>query len=456
LDVATLDGATIQVPLSTTRISTKGLNLCGVAGSVPPPTDIAYILDQTGSMVPTAIFPGSEDTTGWFECNCTNCTDPVASPVIKYIDTIQFHGYKVSVVDPATKYGDLQTACKVAGDPYSVRLSTVQNAIRFQASKSPQSYASIISFHGVLDAVQMTMTPLSTSQSVENLVTSIPLKSGGGTNYEEPITWARIQLYGGKSGNTIVAPSVDSNKAIIMISDGRPNQGKWREALAPTNTVDWNKKTWTTTSTRIPPIYTIYLGVDSVAGSSLDTVASMTGGKYYQIPPNMPDSLTRVIQQILGMVIKPATPDSLFVTNTTNGQASHSTVVTPKSGSYLMALDSLAPCLTLTGLQPDQGEGQTGRQRHLGELDSSCRRFHRPPSAGRTRPVPGRAVRTRQRIDLEARQVGSRLGRHGRPKHRDRAHHQAGRQRLAADLPVHPQIDRRGTDADRRTRGNRS
>jgi hypothetical protein len=341
LDVATLDGATIQVPLSTTRISTKGLNLCGVAGSVPPPTDIAYILDQTGSMVPTAIFPGSEDTTGWFECNCTNCTDPVASPVIKYIDTIQFHGYKVSVVDPATKYGDLQTACKVAGDPYSVRLSTVQNAIRFQASKSPQSYASIISFHGVLDDVQMTMTPLSTSQSVENLVTSIPLKSGGGTNYEEPITWARIQLYGGKSGNTIVAPSVDSNKAIIMISDGRPNQGKWREALAPTNTVDWNKKTWTTTSTRIPPIYTIYLGVDSVAGSSLDTVASMTGGKYYQIPPNMPDSLTRVIQQILGMVIKPATPDSLFVTNTTNGQASHSTVVTPKSGSYLMALDSL-------------------------------------------------------------------------------------------------------------------
>jgi hypothetical protein len=342
LDVSKLDGATIQVPLSTTRISSKGLNLCGVLGSTPQPTDIAYILDQTGSMVPTVIFPGSEDTTGWFECNCKNtCTKPVASPVIKYSDTILFHGYQVSVAAPTTRYGDLQTACQVAGDPYSVRLSTVQNAIRYQASKSPQSYASIISFHSILDDVQMSMTSLATTQSVENLVTSIPLKSGGGTNYEDPITWARIQLFGGKSGATVVAPSKDSNKVVIMISDGRPNVGQWRDALKPTNSVDWNGKTWTTTSTRIPPVYTIYLGVDSVAGSSLDTVSNLTGGIHYQIPPNMPDSLTRVIQEILGKVIRPAIPDSLFITNTSNGQTSHSTVVTARGGSFQMALDSL-------------------------------------------------------------------------------------------------------------------
>lgn len=335
MDIGALDGATVRVPAVTTRISSEGLNICGIPGSVPPPTDIVYIVDQTISMVPTVILPGSEDTSGWFDCNRTK-----ASPAIKYVDTIQFHGQTVGVASPTTKYADLKSVCSVAGDPYQVRVSTVQNAIRFQAAKAPTSYASIVSFSSTIKASQ-TMTPLSTPLGVQGLLNSLTVKANSGTNYEDPITWARIQLFGGSSGATAIAPSVDPSKAVIMISDGRPNSGTWQNALEPTNTVKVGGKTWTTAAPSIPPIYTIYLGVDDVSGSELASVASQTGGTYYQIPPNMPDSLTRVIQGILGKVIKPSVPDSIQVVNQTNGQSSRSIQTSTVGSSYRMTLDSI-------------------------------------------------------------------------------------------------------------------
>lgn len=336
MDISRLDGASFRVPPATTRLSTDGLNICGIPGSVPEPTDIVYIMDQSTSMIPRMILPGTEDTSGWFECN-----QSVKNPVIKYIDTIDFHGNTVAVAAPGTTIADMRAVCKLAGDPYSVRLSTIQNAVRFQAEKSPQSYASIVSFHGAMDGAQMAMTQLSTPASVQSLLDAVPLKATSGTNYEEPLTWARIQLYGGSSGkNNVIAPSADSNKAIILISDGEPNTGTWQNALKANNSVEWNGKNWTTTSTRIPPVYTIFLGTGT-PGAALTAVAQQTGGEYYQIPPYMPDSLTRVLQEILGKVIKPARPETLTVANLTNGQTAKSVSTKANGNAYQMSLDSL-------------------------------------------------------------------------------------------------------------------
>lgn len=340
MDISTLNGATIRVPPATTRLTTEGLNLCGIPGSTPEPTDIVYIMDQSTSMVPRMILPGAEDTSGWFECN-----QDVKAPAIKYVDTIVFHGNTVAVAAPGTTVADMRAVCKVAGDPYSVRLSTIQNAIQFQAEKSPQSYASVVSFHGAMDGAQMTMTQLSTPANIQSLQNAVPLKSTSGTNYEEPLTWARIQLYGGQSGKSptasnVIAPSPDSNKVIILISDGEPNTGTWQNALRASNSVEWNGKNWTTTSTRIPPVYTIFLGLGT-PGAALTAVAKQTGGEYYQIPPYMPDSLTQVIQEILGKVIKAARPDSLFVSNLTNGQSAKSVSSKASGNSFQMGLDSL-------------------------------------------------------------------------------------------------------------------
>ncbi len=340
MDISTLNGATIRVPPATTRLTTEGLNLCGIPGSVPEPTDIVYIMDQSTSMRPRMILPGAEDTSGWFECN-----NSVKNPAIKYVDTIDFHGNTVAVAAPTTTAADMRAVCKIAGDPYSVRLSTIQNAIEFQAAKSPQSYASVVSFHGAINGAQMTMTQLSSRANIDKLKSAIPLSASSGTNYEAPLTWARIQLYGGQSGktataNNVVAPSPDSNKVIILISDGEPNTGTWQNALRATNSVEWNGKNWTTTSTRIPPVYTIFLGIGT-PGAALTAVAKQTGGEYYQIPPYMPDSLTQVIQEILGKVIKPARPDSLFVSNLTNGQSAKSVSSKASGNSFQMGLDSL-------------------------------------------------------------------------------------------------------------------
>ncbi len=331
-----LDGATIRVPAATTRISSEGLNICGIPGSTPPATDIVYAVDQTTSMFPTVILPGAEDTSGWFECNRT-----VRTPAITYVDTITFHGLTVAVAAPGTKYDDLKRVCSVAGDPYQVRVSTVQNAIRFQATKAPNSFASIIGFASGIDQATTDMTLLNTPVAVEGLVNSLALKQSSGTNYEAPLTWARIQLYGGHSGDVVIPPSADPSKAVIMISDGRPNAGTWTNALRATTTVKWGGFTWTTDSSAIPPVFTIYLGVDDVAGSELADVARRTGGTYYQIPPNMPDSLTNVIQKILGQVIKPSVPDSIQVVNLTNGQSARSVQASVNGNSYRMSLDSI-------------------------------------------------------------------------------------------------------------------
>ncbi|MBK8804753.1 MAG: hypothetical protein IPN71_22350 [Fibrobacteres bacterium] len=336
MPIGLLDGATIRVPASTTRISSEGLNICGIPGSSPPATDIVYVVDQSTSMVPTVILPGAEDTSGWFECNRT-----VRTPVITYADTIQFHGLTVAIPSAGTSYDDLKTVCSVAGDPYQVRVSTVQNAIRFQAAKAPSSYASIIGFASGIDQATTDMTLLNSPAAVLGLTNSLTLKKSSGTNYEAPMSWARIQLYGGHSGATVIPPSADPSKAVIMISDGRPMAGTWTNALRPTTTVTWGGSTWTTDSSAIAPIYTIYLGVDDVAGSELADVARRTGGAYYQIPPNMPDSLTNVIQAILGQVIKPAVPDSIQVVNQTNGQSSRSIQAVTSGNSYRMALDSI-------------------------------------------------------------------------------------------------------------------
>jgi hypothetical protein len=336
LDLASLDGATVQVPAATTRIPASGLVLCGIPGSVPPPTDIVYAVDQTASMVPTAILPGTEDTSGWYECNKS-----LSSPKITFVDTLLFHGQSVGLITPGTPLDTLKKVCKVAGDPYSVRSSTIQSAIATQAAAAPGSYAATVNFGPGITS-QDSMTSLSSAANIAALQASIPLNGFSGTNYEIALTWARILLYGGHSATRTIPPSKDPNKAIIIISDGRPSAGTWKNFLKATTSVKVGDTTWTTDAPPIPPVYGIYLGIDTVEGSELATIADTTGGRYFRIPPFMPDSLGRVIDGILGSLIQPAAPETLLVRNLTNGQSAIAVTSTSAgANAYRMALDSI-------------------------------------------------------------------------------------------------------------------
>lgn len=341
LDLSKLDGATLRVSTNTTRIPADGLSLCGVVGSAPPPVDIVFAVDQTASMVPTAIFASAEDTSGWYECN-----DDDDEPEIKYVGSaIDFHGNTVKIVDPSTPISDLRAVCKVAGDPYNVRVAAIQAAIQSHAASSPLSSGATINFGPGVGSYQ-SMTSYSTPDGVANLVNSLKLQALSGTNYEAALTWGRIQLYGGTSATGgVVAPSPHKDRAIILLSDGRPSKGTWQKSLDSSATITMGSGdeavVWKTASDSVPRVYGIFMGVDGVEGSTLETISNTTGGAYYQIPPNMPDSLGIVIRKILGALIKPASPESFRISNLTNGQTSIATTSKVDGNSFQMHLDSL-------------------------------------------------------------------------------------------------------------------
>lgn len=346
LDLSRLDGATLRVPTNTTRIPADGLSLCGVAGSVPPPVDIVFAVDQTASMVPTAIFASAEDTSGWYECN-----DDDDEPQIKYVgSSIDFHGNTVKIVDPSTPISDLRAVCKVAGDPYNVRVAAIQAAIQSHAAASPLSSAGTINFGPGVGSYQ-SMTAYSTAGGVDSLVHSLQLQALSGTNYEAALAWGRIQLYGGTSATGgVIAPSAHKDRAIILLSDGRPSKGTWQKALDSSASITMGSGddavVWKTANDSVPRVYGIFMGVDGVEGSTLETISNTTGGAYYQIPPNMPDSLGIVIQKILGALIQPASPEAFVISNLTNGQTSKATTSKVDGNSFQMHLDSLV------GLEP--------------------------------------------------------------------------------------------------------
>jgi hypothetical protein len=336
LDLALLDGSTLRVPSNTTRIPSTALNLCGIPGSTPPPTDIVYIVDQSTSMRPNLILPGAEDTSGWYGCNPTVRTLP---------GTIDFHGSTVSVAAAGTTAATLAANCSVAGDPYSVRASTIQQAVRSQAAMEPNSSAAVVQFNGSILPTPTPMTSLATPAGVKLLVDGLNIDYQNGTNYEAPMTWARILLNGGTSSlDSAIPASPSPAKAIILLSDGRPMTGVWANALKAVTTVSnvpGNPGTWTTGSPSIPPVYGIYMGIDAIAGNELQTISTQTNGAFYQIPPYMPDSLAMVIKKILGTLIKPAIPETFTLTNLTNGQTGRAAASVADGNSFKMLMDSL-------------------------------------------------------------------------------------------------------------------
>jgi hypothetical protein len=344
LDLSTTNGANLQVPSNTTRIPVAGLVLCGVPGSLPQATDIVYAVDQTASMVPQAIYTSAEDTSGFYDCNAgRNAT----SPALTYSGNLaDFHGNPVKIIDNTQwTLAQVKSVCSIAGDPYSVRSSTVQAALQSQSTKEPGSYAATIGFGPGIQNTQDSMTQLPAGLAA--LQATVPLAALSGTNYEAALIWARILLYGGHSGSRVIPPSADPNKAIVIISDGRPTAGTWQNYYKAQDTVVQGGLVWRTDdSVHIPPVYGIYLGLDSIEGSVLKALADSTKGEYHIIPPNMPDSLALVIQQILGRLVKPAKPDTLLIQNQTNGQTSISTVFDTVGVGFRMRLDSLI------GLQP--------------------------------------------------------------------------------------------------------
>ena len=249
LDLTKLDQTTFVVPSSTTRIPTDALVLCGKPASVPAPTDIVYVVDQTVSMKPTALFVSGTDTSGWFECNQNN--NP-RTPAIAYKPgTLDFHGSSVRIIAPETPFETVKSVCSVAGDPFSARETAIQTALRTQAEKAPASHAATVNFARTILTSQTSTTSLADPAGLAALLASVPNTNSSGTYYENPLAWSRILLYGGHSGAKVVAASPNVKKAVIFLSDGRPGSSKWADGLKASASVAYEDANWTTDSSAI-------------------------------------------------------------------------------------------------------------------------------------------------------------------------------------------------------------
>jgi hypothetical protein len=118
-----------------------------------------------------------------------------------------------------------------------------------------------------------------------------------------------------------------------------------------------------------PPIYGIFLGNPSADYSKLQQLADTTGGAFYLIPPNRPDSLVTVVKSILNLILKNFDPVSATLQNASlvPSQTSSSSAFVRQSDnvSWRLQLDSAIGLreglnrMTLTSTFRDSSSGES-------------------------------------------------------------------------------------------------
>ncbi|MEN9307340.1 MAG: hypothetical protein RL173_1272 [Fibrobacterota bacterium] len=350
MDLSKLDGTSLTVPGSVTRLSTDGVVLCEGGGARAPGTDIVYIIDQSGSMTSFKesqfILPHGKDTINFKGCSSWKSggkTYPGTVPLVDYL------GYSVKLLD-STWFDSAMANCEPAGDPYQARAAVVQAAILKQSQLAPTSQAAWIGFGTTYQSSKMFQ--LGANPSRDSLVRGVIRQNLDKTYYAPPVGWARAMLQGAANGTKTMAPSPNKRKAIIMVSDGAPND--WSDVapmlLGGAKVKAPDSATWTLPDLKSPPVYGFMLSTDASQGDRLKDLAAATGGQYYLIPPLDRDSLNRVMDRLLGFLIDPGVPDSLVIQNLSNGQVSNAVSSDKEGGGYRFRLDSLL------GLQAGKNE----------------------------------------------------------------------------------------------------
>ncbi len=311
LDPKTLNGTTKVIPANTTRIDNDGLALCPGSGGGTGNANIVYVYDNSGSMNATHAFINGTDTTFYFNAN--GCTPAGTSGIFK-IQAWNAAG-TATVERTITKLIGNAGCRSPSGDPYNARGRAFRQGLTTQATTAPFSAAGIMSFADSTVSNMSTLggvpglLPLNVPANVTAIQAKIYSVAGGGTPYTPALDsakrWLNTQLTAG-----------NPKKAIIFLSDGEPNDTTYTALIDST----------------MPPIYGIYLHNDTAGGSKLASLSSRTSGIFYVVPPNDPDSLTKIVAKILGIVNLLFIPDSMVVTNTTNTFTSFSSALTAQNG----------------------------------------------------------------------------------------------------------------------------
>ena len=338
IDPSRLKGDTIRVPGNTTRIGRDGLALCALRSSHDIAPDIAYVIDNSTSMSAKAFRQGLDASgkaitdTSWYMAECLDRLKGVGGWMGTWrafrkrhlggtgVDSLAWDSLlevPITSPDPGKSYTG---SCSPANDPYSMRSEVVRRAMAYQATLDSTSQASLIQFHQKVTQ-SSPLRPLQ-GEGLRHLLDSAGLYPAGiGTYWEAPLDSAYRQL----------SASSNPHKVVILVSDGEPNDhadiAKYRQLV---HTVGF------------PRVYGIFLGDKVTDVREMDTLAAATGGRYWIVPPDRPDSMERVIRSIVANVVDVSVPMSVALTNLSNGQASSAISLSRrKDTSFAMRLDSV-------------------------------------------------------------------------------------------------------------------
>ncbi|MDB5048553.1 MAG: hypothetical protein JWO30_1624 [Fibrobacteres bacterium] len=328
LDLAALSGKTVRVPSNVTRIDNDGLSLCKGSLRLGGDADIMFVLDQSGSMgagyawVNTAVTPN--DTL--FFNDLTGCGSSTLSGTISY-QVFE----KINVTNPVVSTVTINrlasaTGCtSYSGDPYKIRATAVRQAIdNIAASGTQISTAGFVGFAANnLDSVK----PLTlNAANIATLKSKIFIKEEGGTNYFNALSRSKTWL----KDPTVIKTS---KQAIVFISDGRPTSGG---------------NTATLLDGTMPPIYSIFLAGKATPDTAvMKSLSDGSGGKFFRVPPQEPDSVVKIVKQILNLILKEYQPDSATVSNNTLAPVQSAFAGMPAGfvlqpdGSWLMKLSDI-------------------------------------------------------------------------------------------------------------------
>jgi hypothetical protein len=318
LDLSALDGKTVNIPSNVTRIDNDGLSLCKGVVQAGGDADIVYVYDNSGSMRANYAYVDLtlNDTTFYYDAGGCSGSDS---------GTVSFYQWNDAgtsqVLRSITRRTSRSGCTNLSGDPYNSRSRAFYLGIQEQASRAPQSTAGVIGFDGSTRPVVRPLR-LNSATNVNNILSGINTAFSGGTSYRPPMDTAKNWL-----SSSAITPN--PKKAIIFLSDGRPTDGYTAPA-----------------SGSQPPIYGIFLGRPRSDTAILSQMSVNTGGKFYLIPPDDPDSLKSVVSAILNIVLLEYSPQSASVTNSSLTPAQTSTsaasdFVLQPDGSWLMKLSDI-------------------------------------------------------------------------------------------------------------------
>lgn len=342
LDLTGLDGKNVVIPANVVRIDNTGFSLCESSEQEGGLADIVYVMDQSGSMGINYIWISPDGLDTLLIENLDGCKNITAADTRGFGTVTLPNGAgtrQVTRVNPAKSPAGCYAP---SGDPYTQRAIAFKEAIDFQAARAPNSTAGFVGFAAnVVNSARP--LKLNSQANINKVQKDIAPQLVGGTNYKAPLDTAKKWL---------LSPAISANptKAVIFLSDGKPTGNDSNSYI---NVLD---PAYAPLPGVMPPIYGIFLGKPVPDTLKLSDLSKRTGGQFFIIPPNRPDSLKAVVARILNVILRQYQPNSASLTNSTlappqTGSATATDFVRQDDGGWLMNLDQ---AVGLKALSPNQ------------------------------------------------------------------------------------------------------